>query len=182
MKISFENRKNFPAVIGATLSLDGVDFVTAEKRLPSGSVDRGLFSYKFQHAGFRYEIGTIPACGLISHWSGPYDAGTYSDRRIYREGIRSSLDSNDVCIVDGGYRDDSDDTLMAPTDLGVRELFKIFTRVRSQQEAVHSRFKNFKALRNVFLNSREQHRACFAAIANIVQLDLQRHPVFADGI
>ena len=81
------------------MTVDGTDFWIPE---PS-PFDRKWFSHKFNHAALRYEMALCIQTGWIVWTNGPFCAGSYSDVKIFRAGLKRELDLYECVEVDRGY-------------------------------------------------------------------------------
>ena len=81
------------------MTVDGTDFWIPE---PS-PFDRKWFSHKFNHAALRYEMALCIQTGWIVWTNGPFCAGSHSDVKIFRAGLKRELDLYECVEVDRGY-------------------------------------------------------------------------------
>ena len=69
------------------MSVDGTDYKIREPTKFSPK----WYSHKFRGPGLRYEIGLSIQTDTIAWTNGPFEAGQWSDLRIFREGGPRSL-------------------------------------------------------------------------------------------
>ncbi|KAI8854119.1 hypothetical protein BC829DRAFT_381320, partial [Chytridium lagenaria] len=72
--------------------VDGVDFLVQEDR----PLNKGLYSHKFKHAGYRYQVATALGSSKIVHISGGWN--------MVRESLVPLLDPDETIAADRGYR------------------------------------------------------------------------------
>ena len=138
-----------------------------------------FWSYKFKKSGLRYEVGLCIKTGDICWWSGPYAPGMWNDLSIFRDSLQLMLEPGEQCETDRGYQSS------APTHvkcLGVLwadpNTAEIQSRVRSQQETVNERFKNWAILSTPFRHDLLEHQTVFGAIVVLTQLSFAANPLF----
>ncbi|KAI8842060.1 hypothetical protein BC829DRAFT_302608 [Chytridium lagenaria] len=66
--------------------VDGVDFLVQEDR----PLNKGLYSHKFKHAGYRYQVATALGSSKIVHISGGVECGSWPDLKMVREALSPS--------------------------------------------------------------------------------------------
>lgn len=120
------------------------------------------------------------ALGIISGeivWiNGPFQAGEYSDLKIFREGgLAEAMDLGERAEADDGYRGDAT-TFRVPADILTRqneEADNMQKRVQGRHETVNARLKHFKILRDQYRHDITQHGYVFRAVAAIVQIAIK---------
>lgn len=114
--------------------------------------------------------------GEIAWINGPFQAGEYSDLRIFREGgLQSAIDFGERVEADDGYRGDPT-TLRVPADVLTRqneEADKMQKKVQGRHETVNARMKKFSILKDRYRHDITQHGYVFRAVAVLVQISLQ---------
>jgi hypothetical protein len=157
------------------LSVDGTDFCIAM------GWSKSFYSYKFKKSGLRYEVGLCIKTGDICWWSGPYAPGIWNDLSIFRDGLMTHLEPGERVETDRGYRGSAPkyvkcpDGLLADPDPAVKLMA---ARVRSQQETVNERFKNWAILCTPYRHEFLEHQTVFGAIVVLTQLSLAANPLF----
>ena len=129
-----------------SMSIDGTDFFIPEQR----PIARADYSYKFRHAGLRYEIGVALGCSKIVHIAGGVRAGQWPDLKLSRYCLVPRLIAGEQAAADLGYRDGDCHFLTLfpnPAD----EYEKTFNRqlkkvIMSRHETVNKRFEHFEVL------------------------------------
>lgn len=172
-QILFENRKARDAGNDCLLSVDGTDFRIAKKyRKP-------FYSYKFKKSGLRYEVGLCIKTGDICWWAGPYLPGIWNDEMIFKDGLANFLEPAERVEADGGYRGSAPELVKCP---GVAEVIpnnvEMQQRVRSRQEAVNDRFKNWAILSTPYRHELLEHQTVFGAIVVLTQLSFAKNPLW----
>ena len=171
--IQFENRKKGDVGNDCLLSVDGTDF-----RIAMG-YSKPFWSYKFKKSGLRYEVGLCILTGDICWWSGPYAPGTWNDLTIFRDSLVSMLEPGERCETDRGYQGSAPTYVKCP---GVLEAdpntAEIQQRVRSRQETVNERFKNWAILSTPYRHDLLEHQTVFGAIVVLTQLTFAANPLF----
>lgn len=172
-KILFENRKRGDARNDCLLLVDGTDFRIAKK------YEKPYYSYKFKKSGLRYEVALCIKTGDICWWAGPYLPGIWNDDMIFKHGLAKNLEPGERCEADGGYRGSAPLFVKCP---GVVEAnpdkAKMQQRVRSRQETVNERFKNWGILATPYRHKLLEHQTVFGAIVVLTQLSLADDPLF----
>jgi hypothetical protein len=155
------------------LSVDGTDF-----RIAMGYL-KPFWSYKFKKSGLRYEVGLCILTGDICWWSGPYAPGNWNDLTIFRDSLVSMLEHGERCETDRGYQGSAPTYVKCP---GVLEAdpntAEIQQRVRSRQETVNERFKNWAILSTPYRHDFLEHQTVFGAIVVLTQLTFAANPLF----
>ncbi len=175
IQIVFENRKEGDVGNDCLLSVDGTDF-----RLAMGW-NKSFYTYKFKRSGHRYEVGLCIRSGNICWWNGPYEPGNWNDEMIFNA-LAKNLEDFERCETDRGYRGSAPAKVKCPgglledPDPAVKAMA---ARVRSRQETVNERFKNWGILNNPYRHNIFKHQAVFGAIVCLTQLSLQANPLFS---
>ena len=173
-QINFEDRKKGDTLNDCMLSVDGTDF-----RLAMG-YSKPFYSHKFKKSGVRYEVGLCIKTGDICWWNGPYEPGIWNDEMIFKDGLVSMLEYGERCETDGGYRGSAPEYVKCPKGVwGETESQAIQQRVRSRQETVNARFKNWAILVTPYRHDFQLHQTVFAAIIVLTQLSFEYNPLFS---
>jgi len=150
------------------VTIDGVDFKIDEP-LP---FDDCWFSYKYNHAGLRYEMGVCIQTGWIVWLNGPFPPGEYSDLAITRMGLNQALERDEKYLADSGYRE-PDGWAESPNGLN-NEDQKMKQKARVRHECINGWFKNFGVLKQCFtMHHRSKHGMVTRAIANVLQMKIK---------
>lgn len=150
--------------------VDGTDF----RILQWKPFWKGWYSFKFKGPGVRYEVALCIRTGDIVWINGPFPCGKNPDIVIFRYGLKHALAEGEKAEADAGYKGEGAHIVLPrPGDA-------MQTRVRSRQETVNKRFKQWGCLKRVFRHRVEKHQDVFGAVAVITQLILEHEqPLFA---
>lgn len=152
------------------MSVDGTDCYIRQK-------GRTFASQKLKgKSAVRYELGLGIITGDIVWINGPFQAGEYSDLRIFREGgLQHALDFGERVEADDGYRGDPT-MFRVPYDVLTRQnedADNMQKRVQGRHETVNARLKNFSILTKQYRHDITQHGYVFRAVAVLVQLAIK---------
>ena len=89
------------------MTTDGTDYAIAEH-------GRSLYSHEFKRSALRHEIALSILMGDICWVSGPYEAGTWPDIKIFRDSLMSHLEKEERVEVDDGYIGDHPQWIKCP--------------------------------------------------------------------
>ncbi len=146
------------------MSIDGTDFRIQEK-------GRKFYSFKFKKSALRYEVALCILTGDICWISGPYAPGIWNDLDIFRSSLATFLEPFERVEADDGYVGEAPFKVKCPKSLAIpKEQLAMMNRVRSRQETVNCRFKQWRILHDVYRGDLSMHRDVFASIAVIAQL------------
>jgi hypothetical protein len=101
---------------------------------------------------------------------------------IFKDALAKNLEFAEQCEMDWGYGGSApakvkcSDGLLADPDDGVKAMS---ARVRSRQETVNKRFKNWGILNTPYHHNIFKHQIVFGAIVALTQLSLQANPLFS---
>jgi hypothetical protein len=127
--------------------------------------------YKFKKLGFCYEVGLCIKTGDICWWAGPYLPGIWNDEMIFKEGLAKFLEPTERVEADGGYQGSALELVKCP---GVVEVdpdnVEMQQKVRSHQETINKRFKNWAILSTPYCHQLLEHKTVFGAIVVLTQL------------
>ena len=146
------------------MTVDGTDFHV-------GGNNSKFHSHKFKKNALRYEVCVCIQTGDIVWINGPYEAGSWPDINIFRDGLRHFLDENERVEADDGYIGDSPKYIKCPagfTNIKANERMQCFARRR--HETINKRFKNWKILSTNFRHDLRRHGDVFRAVVVITQL------------
>ena len=148
------------------ISVDGTDFRIAE-------YGRLFYSHKFKKSALRYEVGICILTGDIVWTNGPYEPGIWNDIMIFRNALKSNLGEKERVEADDGYVGEAPTHIKCPKSfVNSKETEWMQARVRSRQETVNKRFKDWGILRQVYRNKISTHGNAFEAVAVITQLSI----------
>lgn len=154
-----------------------------EERREDGSLDEGLFCYKFKGPGLNYEIVLGLYTGLVCSVKGPYKFGELPDLCLAQnEGTIDTLSRLNVrCIGDGTYRN----PVFVNSKRGLcREILNVIKVAKARHETFNSRVKRatmFNRLRG-FRHDQEVHGICFQAVANMIEIEIETaSPLFSSS-
>lgn len=133
------------------------------------------YSHKINAAGLRYEIAVSIQRAQIVSVNGPWPAGSYTDVKIFREGLKTLLLDEEFVIADNGYSDTR--CLQPPGQHHPKNA--VYRKIRSRHEVLNRRLKQFSILTQKFRHSIAFHGTCFHAVANITYLALIENPMFS---
>lgn len=164
---------------------DGVDFITHEHRKGHENVktknrknfDPKMYSHKFKHSGWRYEVCVSIYNDAIVWINGPFKAGENNDLGIFIKpgGLRDALRAHsEVTIADNLYKGHKEASYRSK---GNKKWKKQKARVLARHESVNSRLKAFGRLDSSFYCKKNEHRTIFIASAVFVQADMQFKPL-----
>ena len=158
------------------MSCDGTDFRVAEQGRP-------FYSFKFKKSGLRYEVCLCILTGHIVWINGPYECGLWPDISIFRNSLLSCLGPNERVEADDDYIGEAPTYVKYPKSFtNPVETKWMQTRIRSRQETVNKRFKNWGILKQVFRGEIPKHGDAFRAIAVMTQLAIiDGEPLFDCG-
>jgi hypothetical protein len=98
---------------------------------------------------------------------------------IFQDSLVSMLEPGEQCEMDGGYQGSAPTYVKCP---GVLEedpnTVKIQQQVRSRQETVNKRFKNWAILPTPYHHNLLEHQTVFGAIVLPTQLSFAANPLF----
>jgi hypothetical protein len=174
IQIEFENRKRGDIGNDCLLSVDGTDF-----RIAMG-YSKPFWSYKFKKSGVRYEVGLCILTGDICWWNGPYEPGIWNDGMIFEDALKLNLEFGERCETDAGYRGSAPEFVKCPGGVwGESAKREMQQKVRSRQETVNERLKNWGILTTPYRHDLRKHQTVFAAVITLLQLSLEHNPLFS---
>ena len=155
------------------VTVDGTDFKINEPTPFSNK----WYSFKYKHAGLRYEVGVCIQTGWIVWINGPYAPGHWPDLSISRDGLTDALAPDELFLADGTYRD-GHGWAITPTGFNNADQ-RMKAVARARHETINGLFKDFHVLKDCFHHHRTKHGRVFTAVANIIQAKLQlENPTF----
>ena len=121
----------------------------------------------------RHEVA-VSLKGDIVSVNGLYEAGSYTDLKIFNETLRNSLLPGEKVIADRSYRSNR---CITPEKLNGLES-DVAEDFRARDETINVRIKRFAAVRHQFRHNLGMHAFCFFAATYLIQLSLQRNPTY----
>ena len=104
----------------------------------------------------------------------PFPAGKYSDITIFRDSLITLLGPGERVEADAGYIGEAPYNIKCPMSVtSPREMMKIQGRLRSRQETVNRRFKDWGVLTQVFRQYASDHGNILHAIVVFTQMAIQ---------
>jgi len=140
------------------------------------------YSHKLEHAGLRYEVGlSLGPSAEIVWFRGGVPCGSWPDIVLAREGpdpVISHLLPGELILADDGYRDSRYFLYAISNPHSQREhaYNARHKRTMARHEYVNNMFKRFLCTTNRFRHSRDMHKLCLHAIANIINCTLRQEP------
>ena len=166
-KIDLENRYMNDNGSRCLLTVDGTDF----KILEPTPFSHTWYSFKFKHAGLRYEIAICIQTGWICWVNGPFKPGQYNDHQIFQLGLDEMLDNGERVEVDNGYNGNA--RYSRPNDCeGNNGWGRMKANARARHENVNGKLKEFNILEHTFRNERGNHTLFFHAVVAVVQFSI----------
>ena len=152
--------------------MDGTDFCMEEKK----PFNRRWYTKKFNGPGVRYEIGICIQTGWIVWINGPFPCGTWPDIKIALEDLVYMFIGDERAVADKGYRGyecyfDTPWRYLDNVDQRVRKAL-----ARARHECINHRFKQWRALKDIWRHDIADHGRAMQAVANIEQFLLQQSP------
>ena len=177
-QILWENRKINDIGNDCLVSVDWTDcWIPNQKN--AGSL---FYTFKFCHAGLRYEIALCILTGHIVWIMGPFPCGDWPDVEVFRFALKQMLDPKE--------RVEADDALVGedPTNAKIpgssvhdqdERILRTRGVVRRRHETVNKRMKQFECLGNKYRHDVSFHGVCFRACAVLTQLAFEHgKPMF----
>lgn len=105
----------------------------------------------------------------------------YNDIQIFRDSLLSHLGPNERVEADDGYVGEAPRHVKCPKSFtNPEETLAIQSRVRSRQETVNKRLKQWSCLNEKFRHDMRKHGDVFRAVAVVTQLSIQNgEPLFS---
>jgi len=116
----------------------------------------------------------------ICWWNGPYKPRTWNDEMIFKDTLLSMLEYGERCETDGGYQGSAPDFVKCPKGVwGESGKWAMQQKVRSRQETVNERLKNWAILTTPYCHNLKLHQTVFAAVILLLQLSFEYNPLFS---
>ena len=158
------------------MSCDGTDFKIAEYG-PKFS------SHKYaKKSALKYEVCLCILTGDIVWINGPYLVSVHSIV-IFRDCLLSHLADNERVEADDGYIGEAPYYVKCPKCItNPQETLAMQARIRSRQETVNGRFKNWGVLRQRYRHEIIHHGDHFRCVAVLTQLSINaEEKLFSTG-
>ncbi|KAJ3378127.1 hypothetical protein HDU80_002969, partial [Chytriomyces hyalinus] len=140
--------------------VDGTDILVTEIH----PQDADLFSHKFHHAGYRYQVATALGCSKIVWVDGGVPCGMWPDLKMVRQGILGEIGPNEKVAADQGYcGDDQIMTKLHGRDAATRDHNHNLKQMGARHETVNARLKDFHILKGLYRANRNDHYRIFKA-------------------
>ena len=139
-----------------------------------GNLGPELSSHKFaKKGGFRCEIALCTQTGDIVWIHGPFPCGWSPDITIFRKSLMHHLGTNEHVEADDGYVEESPEFVKCPKSFtNPEETLFMQLRVRSRQETVNKRFKDWLVLSGVYQHKIGDHGDIVRAIVVMTQIKI----------
>jgi DDE superfamily endonuclease len=172
-KIVWDERLDSPLSERFIITVDGTDFRVWEQQHPTLPIDRSMYSIKFNHGAYKYEIALsifFPKCVWIY---GPHRGGKH-DLTIFREQLKGKIAQGKLVIADRGYQTSkADEQMLSTPDItDDPELYNFKSRARLRQETFNGRLKFFHCLSDTFRHGIDKHKVAFEAVVVLVQYQM----------
>ena len=156
------------------VSVDGTDFQIFEH-------GRDFFSHKNKKSGLRYEVSLCILSGHLVWINGPFACSLWPDVTIFRDSLMSHLEQGECVEADDGYIGEAPMYVKCPKSFtNPEECTAMQRRVRSRQETVNARFKNWGCLSMRFRHAINKHGDVFWAVAVVTELSIQNGEALFD--
>lgn len=157
------------SLMSFVVSVDGTDCRIEEP----GPFSTKWFSQKFKGPAVKYEVALDVLTGDCVWVNGPFKGGT-NDVTIYRSALKDLIPNGKFAITNKGYRGEPA-TASCPNHLDDDDVREFKKRVRARHETFNARLKSFAVLSGKFRHKpvMDRHKACFEAVAVIVQYTIE---------
>ena len=157
------------------ISTDGTDCLICEPT----PFCRSWYSHKLNKAALRYEISVAVGCSKVVWVHGPFRAGSWTDIKIFKKGLRQMLHFfGEMTIADGGYQG-LDYWVQAKGDPRLTpETLDFNTRAHARHETVNRRIKTYDCLNQRWRHPRCRHKNVFMAITCLTNIQMEYEPLF----
>ncbi|KAI9326844.1 hypothetical protein BDR26DRAFT_955298 [Obelidium mucronatum] len=174
-QICFEDRWVNWDILAPSMYVDGVDVPVPESR----PLDTGLFSHKFKHAGYRFQVATAIGTSRIVFIGGGTPCGLHNDLDQVQKTVLLDLEEDEQVAADRGYVGDVRViTKLKGSSPDIIKHNKNWNLLGSRHETVNKRMKDFRVLAGLFRGRRERINLIFTAVAQITNVKLRREPLF----
>jgi len=152
--------------------VDCTDFPIQDQKLPTGEMNPGLYSYKHNGPGLRYEICHGLYTGNICWINGPFHAGDFNDLKIAKEcGLCDYLKHfSEQAIADSGYR--GNECFVTKDSTRLTEQTRLCNTARGRQETINARIKTWGCFQTTWRHDHSFHGLAVYSVVNILQLEI----------
>jgi len=151
------------------MSIDGTCFTILQ---PSPFSDK-WYDEKSNGPGIKYEVGVSLYSSSICWIKGPFPSGRFNDETVFVLFLSAKLLPGEKCIADNGYSACHQCTTPEPgQSMNVKLKMSKMSKIRSRQEHVNKRLKQFGVLRRVYRHDRQLHKHCMYAVSVVTQLSI----------
>jgi len=137
-------------------------------------LDSKWFSPKFKNAALRYEIGVCIFTGHIVSYTGPFNAGSWNDLKIFCYKMKGMLSFGEKVVADKGYNGEPKCITQYRAKNDSHQ--DLMNRARARHESVNARIKTWKVLANQFCHNFNKHHICFRAVLVLEQMKMNENP------
>ena len=158
-------------------SIDCVDFRCWEKQHPDFPIDKKMYSKKFAHAAFKYEIAISVWESRVMWVAGPFMPSVHDLKVFRRSGLKDKVTAlADVMgVADRGYNTSKPGEVglfSTPNEADSKRLKNFKTRIRLRHETFNGRLKHFNILSDTFRGTMELHGHVVNAVCVILQYQM----------
>lgn len=148
-----------------------------EFKHPTKSKDSEYFAYKFNGAGYLYEVGISIFKNAVVWISGPHKPTT-GDLAVFRSGLKQKTPAGKKGIGDTGYKGEIK-ILSTRNSQDSDEVKEFKRRARMRHESFYGRMKIFQILFQRYRHEKAKHKYAFQAVAVICQYQMENgKPLF----
>lgn len=134
------------------------------------------YSKKFNKAALRYEIAICIFTGAIVSYTGPFNAGSWNDLKIFRYKLKRMLSYGEKVVADRGYP--GEPKVITPYSAKSDKHLELMNRARARHETINGRLKTWKCLANRYRHAAKKHHICFRAVVTIEQIKMNAKPTW----
>ena len=131
----------------------------------------GWKSKNFKGAGLKCEIGVAIQSNDICWVHGPFPAGAWHDKTVFRHRLKQLLLPNEAVETDKGHV--GEPSCRTPCDHLTLHEKQVKGEARSRMETLNRLFKSWGILKQHFRHTIGKHQTAFKAVAVLTQLALQ---------
>ena len=174
IKIQWDNRYAGDVGNDCLISVDCTDFMIGEPFPYARKASKVWYSFKFKGPGLRYEVGLNIKTGDIVWINGPFLPGSWTDSKIFRDGMVKGLDRFERVEADAGYKAHDLQFARTPYSLWNKDRMpELRNCVQARHETVNRRFKQYGSLQQRFRHDWKLHCNVFCAVAVITQVAIK---------
>ncbi|KAJ3279352.1 hypothetical protein HDU79_000683 [Rhizoclosmatium sp. JEL0117] len=156
--------------------VDGID-ILIEEVYP---FFKGLYSHKFKHAAYRYQVASAIGVSKFVHISGSVPCGLYTDLKMVKKSLLPKLEIGEKVAADEGYVGVPGKimTRLPGNSPSIIKHNRNLSIMQSRHEGMNGKLKDFGILFQMFRWRREEHYLIFTAVAQITQVKMRLEPVY----